>query len=110
MVSWIQGMSYDYQSFENCFRNLSEREVELMVEFQQKANAITYEWQKLCEGIKGLRRKAWTLTKILSPNIRYFVEILRFVAIYALIGDLWTKKVPFWVKNGCFLGKKCTIT
>ena len=32
---------------------------------------------------KGLRRKVWTRTKILSPNIRYFVAILRFVAIYA---------------------------
>ena len=39
------------------------------------------------------RRKVWTRTKILSPNIRYFV------AIYALFGDLWAKKVPFWVKN-----------
>ena len=25
---------------------------------------------------------------------------LRFVAIYALFGDLLAKKVPFWVKNG----------
>ena len=24
---------------------------------------------------------------------------LRFVAIYTLFGDLWAKKVPFWVKN-----------
>ena len=43
MVSWIQGMSYDYQSYDNCFHNLSEREVESMVEYQQKANAITSE-------------------------------------------------------------------
>ena len=41
-------------------------------------------WQKLCEGTKGLRHKVWTGTIILSPNIRYFVAILRFVAIYAL--------------------------
>ena len=40
-------------------------------------------WQKLCEGTKGLRRKVWTRTKMLSPNKRYFVAILRFVAIYA---------------------------
>ena len=36
-------MSFDCQSFENCFHNLSEREVESMVEFQQKANAIISE-------------------------------------------------------------------
>ena len=28
-----------------------------------------------------------------------FCRELRFVAIYALFGDLWAKKVPFWVKN-----------
>ena len=37
-------------------------------------------WQKLCEGTKGLHQKVWT--KILSPNIRYIVAILRFVALY----------------------------
>ena len=41
------------------------------------------------------RRKVWTRTKILSPNIRYFVAILRFVAIYLLFGDLWPKKCLF---------------
>ena len=39
-------------------------------------------WQKLCERASGARRKVWTRTKILIPNIRYFVAILRFVAIY----------------------------
>ena len=34
-------------------------------------------WQKLCEGTKGLCRKVWTWTKILSPNICHFVTILR---------------------------------
>ena len=28
-----------------------------------------------------------------------FCRELRFVAIYALFGDLWAKKVPFWVEN-----------
>ena len=32
----------------------------------------------------GAWRKVWTRTKILSPNIRYFVAILRFVTIYPL--------------------------
>ena len=56
-------------------------------------------WHKLCKGTKGLCRKLWTRTKIFSPNIRYFVAILRFVAIYALFGNLRAKKVHFWVKN-----------
>ena len=53
------------------------------------------------EGLKvlGFHRKVWTRTKSFSPNIRYFVAILRFVAIYALFGNLWAKKVPFWVKT-----------
>ena len=52
----------------------------------------------MCEGTKGLRRKVWTRTKILSPNMRYFVATLRFVSILALFGRLWAKK--------CFLGSK----
>ena len=38
----------------------------------------------------------------LSPNIRYFVAKLRFVAMYTIFGRLWAIK--------CFLSKKCTIT
>ena len=30
-------------------------------------------WQNLCGGTGGPRQKVWTRTKILSPNIRYFV-------------------------------------
>ena len=52
---------------------------------------------------KGLNRKIWIWTKILSPNIRYFVAILRFVKIYALFGWLWPKKGLFWSKS-VFLG------
>ena len=62
-------------------------------------------WQKLCEGTKGLRQKVWTRTKIWSPNIRYFVAILRFVAIDALFGRLWARKMLFWVKT-VFLGQE----
>ena len=40
-----------------------------------------------------------TQTQIWSPNIPYFVAILRFVAIYALFGRLLAKKVLFWVKS-----------
>ena len=50
-------------------------------------------WQKMCEGTKGLRRKIWSWTKMLCPNICYFV------ANYALFGNLWEKKCFFWVKD-----------
>ena len=61
-------------------------------------------WQNLCEGKKGLRRQVWSRTKILSPNVRYFDAILRFVTIYALFGNHWTKKF-LWVKT-VFLGQE----
>ena len=34
-----------------------------------------------------------------KPEHTLFCRELRFVAIYALFGDLWAKKVPFWVKT-----------
>ena len=34
-----------------------------------------------------------------KPEHTLFCGKLRFVAIYALFGDLWAEKVPFWVKN-----------
>ena len=42
----------------------------------------------------GAWRKVWTRTKILSPNILYFVAILRFVAIYAFYKALNAWQVP----------------
>ena len=53
-------------------------------------------WQKLCGGTGGPRRKVWTRTKILSPNIRYFVaklDLSRFTHFF--FGDLWAKKCLF---------------
>ena len=41
----------------------------------------------------------------LSPNIRYFVAMLRFVAIYALFGNLWAQKCLFGSKT-VFLGQE----
>ena len=34
-----------------------------------------------------------------KPEHSLVCRKLRFVAIYAFFGDLWAKKVPFWVKN-----------
>ena len=59
------------------------------------------------EGLKvlGFHRKVWTRTKSFSPNIRYFVAILRFVAIYALFGNLWATKF-FFGSETVFLGQE----
>ena len=43
--------------------------------------------------------KSLDLDKKFKPEHTLFCRELRFVAIYALFGDLWAKKVPFWVKN-----------
>ena len=53
-------------------------------------------WQKLREGPSP---KSLDSEKDLIPNILYFVAIVRFVTIYALLGQ-----------KQCFWGKDCTIT
>ena len=53
-------------------------------------------------GPGGPRLKVSTQTKILSPNIRYFVTILRFVAISVPFLEIKGKKVLFWVKFSVF--------
>ena len=44
-----------------------------------------------------------------KPEHTLFCRELRFVAIYALFGDIFGKKVPFLGQKQCFIGKKCTI-
>ena len=44
-----------------------------------------------------------------KPKHILFCCKLRFVAIYALLGDIWAKKCLFESKT-VFLGQKCTIT
>ena len=54
--------------------------------------------------------EVWTRTKILSPNIRYFVAKSRIVAIYTLFGGLSAKMCLFGSNTVHTLGNKCTIT
>ena len=62
------------------------------------------------EVTKGLRRKVWSWTKILSLNIGYFVAILILSRIMNNL-ELLGKKVSFFGGHKqCFLGKNCTIT
>ena len=44
-----------------------------------------------------------------KPEYTLFCRELRFVAIYALFGDLWAKKVPFWVKNSISWAKSALL-
>ena len=55
-------------------------------------------WQKLRKGAKGLRRKVWTQTKILSPNIHFGQKM----------GFLWSKTV--FLAQDVQLCTLCTIT
>ena len=52
-----------------------------------------------CTEAQGAPLKSLDLDKNFEPERMLFCRELRFVAIYALFGDLWAKKVPFWVKN-----------
>ena len=56
-------------------------------------------WQKLCGGTGGPPLKSLDLDENFKPEHTLFCRKLRFVAIYALFGDLCAKKVPFWVKT-----------
>ena len=59
----------------------------------------------LCRVAEVAREHGWHPPKSLNsdenvkPEHTLFCRKLRFVAIYALFGDVWAKKVPFWVKN-----------
>ena len=54
---------------------------------------------EVARGHGGPLSKSLDLDENFKPEHTLFCRELRFVAIYALFGDLWTKKVPFWVKN-----------
>ena len=60
------------------------------------------QWSRVAE---VAREHGWHPPKSLDsdenfkPEHTLFCRELRFVAIHALFGDLWAKKVPFWVKN-----------
>ena len=82
---------------------------EIRISWGPYQSQIASGWQKLCDDTKGLRRKVWIWTKILSPNRRYFILILRFVAIHAFFGNLWTKSVFFWARSALLHGIYCIL-
>ena len=48
---------------------------------------------------EGPSQKSLISDENFKPQHTHFVPISRFVAIYALFGNLWTKKVFLWVKK-----------
>ena len=44
-----------------------------------------------------------------KPKHTLFCREVRFVAIYALFGDIWAKKVPFGVKNSISWARSALI-
>ena len=52
-----------------------------------------------CAGAQGPPPKSLDSDENFKPEHTLFCPELRFVATYALFGDLWAKKVPFGVKN-----------
>ena len=54
---------------------------------------------EVVQGHGGPLPKSLDSDENFKPEHTLFCRELRFVAIYTLFGDLWAKKVPFWVKN-----------
>ena len=89
------------------------------IKYQQKdcfnIICIVYLWHnaKVCQSrvAEVTGEDGWHLPKSLDsdenfkPQHTLFCRKLRFVAIYAIFGDLWAKKVPFGSKT-VFFGQK----
>ena len=54
---------------------------------------------EVVRGHGGPPQKSLDSDENFKPEHKLFCRKLIFVAIYALFGDLWAKKVPFWVKT-----------
>ena len=54
-------------------RNRSAAKISKVMSSNKHRHEVLPGWQKLRGSTGGTRRKVWTRTKILSPNIRYFV-------------------------------------
>ena len=60
-----------------------------------------------CMGARVAPAKSLDWDENFKPGYTLLCRELRFVAIYALFGDLWAKKVPFGVKTvQVFLGQE----
>ena len=64
---------------------------------------------RVTEVVRRPSAKSLDLTKLLSPNIQYFVAILRFVAIYAPFLEIVGNKLIFLVKNSVFWARNALL-
>ena len=53
--------------------------------------------------------KSLDLDENFKPEHTLFCRELKFVAIYALFGDLWAKKVPFRAKNSVYWARSALL-
>ena len=81
-----------------------------MVHGQQRACMPVYRVAEVAREHGWHPPKSLDSVKNFKPEHTLFCRELRFVAIYALFGDLCAKKSAFLGQKQCFLGKKCTIT
>ena len=65
----------------------------------QAASSSSTRVAEVVRGHGGPPSKSMDSDENFKPEHTLFCRELRFVAIYAFFGDLWAKKVPFWVKN-----------
>ena len=75
-----------------------------------KDNLMTTRVAEVVRGHRGPPPKSLDSKGNFKPEHTLICRELRFVAIYALFGDLWAKKSAFLAQKQRFLGKKCTIT
>ena len=65
---------------------------------------------EVAQGHGGPPLKSLDSDENVKPEHTLFCREFRFVAIYALFGDLQAKKSAFLGQKQCFLGQKCPIT
>ena len=61
---------------------------------------------EVAQGHGGPQPKSLDSDENFKPKYTLFCRKLRFVAFYALFGDLWAKKVPFLGQKRAFFGSK----
>ena len=73
--------------------------VELQIYSQviNKIQVVLHRVAEVARGHGGPPPKSLDSDENFKPEHMLFCRELRFVAMFALFGDLWARKVPFWV-------------
>ena len=73
---------------------------------------LSYDWYRVAEVVRGHGGpppKSLDSKENFKPEHTLFCSALRFVAIYALFGDLCVKQVPFWAKNSVLWARNALL-